>query len=293
MTRNEGKSLQMMTQGKGMVAGTASGKILGKISVALLPRLLPHGWHTDATQAVVIDTLRFTSTAAVALAAGARSIQVLSDIQRAKELAEQRRQHPDGGKVLLCGERKCIRIPGFDLGNSPAEYKSEIVQGADLIFSTTNGTVAVEAASQAPKILLGSLLNRASVAAQVDQELEIASASHIHAWVICAGTDGEIAQEDVLTAGAIVHCLLQTQRWHCANPSAQEALQLFVSTQTSNPHAAIMTVLREAPGGRNLIQAGFAHDLDLVSHLDELQVVPVMNGPHAPSSTAHACFIAS
>ncbi len=58
-----------------------------KIGVAQLPALLPSDWANSPTAAVVIDTLRFTSTACVALDAGARSIQVMSHIDAARQLA--------------------------------------------------------------------------------------------------------------------------------------------------------------------------------------------------------------
>ncbi|MDX1930109.1 MAG: 2-phosphosulfolactate phosphatase, partial [Pirellulaceae bacterium] len=87
--------------------------------VAQLPQLLPSGWSDgyEPTLAVVIDTLRFTSTACVALAAGATSVCVAAEVETARQLANQL-----GGRSLLCGERHCHRIEGFQLGNSPFEY---------------------------------------------------------------------------------------------------------------------------------------------------------------------------
>ena len=47
------------------------------------------------------------------------------------------------GKIVLGGERKGVRIEGFDLGNSPSSYAPETVRGKTLLFSTTNGTRAI------------------------------------------------------------------------------------------------------------------------------------------------------
>ena len=45
--------------------------------------------------------------------------------------------------VLLAGEKNCVRIPGFHLGNSPLEMTETAVRGKTLIVTTTNGTKAL------------------------------------------------------------------------------------------------------------------------------------------------------
>ncbi len=81
--------------------------------------------HTDV--AVVIDVLRATSVMATALAAGASQIVTCREISEAIVLASRITPRP-----LLCGERGCKPIDGFDLGNSPAEYTSAARSGSDL-----------------------------------------------------------------------------------------------------------------------------------------------------------------
>ncbi|MCC6509909.1 MAG: 2-phosphosulfolactate phosphatase [Pirellulaceae bacterium] len=259
------------------------------IAVALLPRLLPSDWAAKPAVAVVIDTLRFTSTACVALANHARAVTVLSDIQQARQLAAA---SPAPLKALLCGERDCIRIDGFDLGNSPAEYDRNIVAGRELIFSTTNGTVAVEKAQAAQALALGSLLNRHAVcqwlADQIAPQLAnplASSASHPsssptfhpqvdqpNVWLICAGTDGEVACEDVLTAGAIIDRL----DWSTANDSAALARSAWRSLADRQ---ALLDQLRQARGGRNLIDSGFQSDVAAVADVDSLSCVPCRTAP--------------
>ena len=47
--------------------------------------------------------------------------------------------------LLLAGERDCVRIPGFHLGNSPLEMIEGAVRGKTLVVTTTNGTLACDA----------------------------------------------------------------------------------------------------------------------------------------------------
>jgi 2-phosphosulfolactate phosphatase len=74
---------------------------------------------------VVLDILRATTSIVQALSAGARAIYPVASIEDALRLANTFGRD----EVLLCGERKCVRIEGFDLGNSPTEFTRERVAG--------------------------------------------------------------------------------------------------------------------------------------------------------------------
>ena len=104
-----------------------------------------------APTGLVIDVIRATSTICQALASGYERVFCTSEVEEALALREAR------GIGVLGGERNAVRIPGFDLGNSPREY----VEGGDeLILSTTNGTRAVVAAARrCDRVLVASLLN--------------------------------------------------------------------------------------------------------------------------------------
>ncbi len=246
--------------------------------VAQLPQLLPSQWlksePTEPTLAVVIDTLRFTSTACMALQAGADSVCIAAEVEAARHLADTL-----GKGALLCGERHCHRIEGFQLGNSPFEYTPAIVANRDLVFSTTNGTRAVTAAEGAQQVLLASLLNRRAIADYV------CASSYKRIWILCAGTDGQIAAEDVLTAGAILSdCLDRDATSILANDSATIALQLFESRRDTSgcvSEKALIELLTEAAGGQNLIQSGYSSDIAAVARLDTINIVP-SNRPENP-----------
>ncbi len=239
--------------------------------VAQLPQLLPANWLEDHSSepslAIVIDTLRFTSTACVALQADAASVCVAAEVDSAFQLAKEL-----GTETLLCGERHCHRIEGFQLGNSPFEYTPEVVAKHDLVFSTTNGTRAVAAARGAHQVLLASLLNRSAI---VDW---IRSSPYKRVWILCAGTDGQIAAEDVLTAGAILSgCLASSTSSILANDSATIAFHLYESLRHGSEvvsDQAIIQLLTEAAGGQNLTQGGYELDIAAVARIDSIAIVP-------------------
>src|SRR3954471_8319250 len=107
---------------------------------------------SPAPVGVVVDVLRATSTIAQALASGYERVLCCAEIDEARAL---RAELPDS---LLGGERKALRVAGFDVGASPREFLEP--RARTLILSTTNGTRAIRAAAaQSEEVLIGSLLN--------------------------------------------------------------------------------------------------------------------------------------
>src|SRR5687768_15572560 len=87
------------------------------VYVHLLPTLAPAGKLAGGV-AVVIDVLRATTTIVYALAAGCTAVRPCAEIEEAREVAGAMRM----GRALLAGERGGVKVPGFDLGNSPREF---------------------------------------------------------------------------------------------------------------------------------------------------------------------------
>ena len=112
----------------------------------------------EAPTGVVIDVIRATSTICQALASGYERAYCAAEVEEARALAERIED------AVLGGERKAVKIPGFDLGNSPSEYVAP--QGRAVVMSTTKGTHAiVTAAGRCERVLVASLLNLAAVVA--------------------------------------------------------------------------------------------------------------------------------
>ena len=105
----------------------------------------------------------------------------------------------DRADIVLGGERRGGKIPGFDAGNSPAEYTPQLVGGKRVFITTTNGTRAMYQSRLASRVLLGSFLNLSALVASIQDEASID--------ILCAGTDGSETEEDILAAGGIVHSL--------------------------------------------------------------------------------------
>jgi 2-phosphosulfolactate phosphatase len=221
--------------------------------------------HLQDKAVVVFDVLRATTTIATALAAGVREIRICQSIAAAIEAARGWNTSP---RPLLCGEVDCLAPPGFDLGNSPGAFHRQNYEGRTLCMSTTNGTRALAAASTARALLAGALVNAAAVAQRLDQ-------LSLDVTLLCAGTNGAMAMEDVIGCGAVMEELEKLRSVEAASDAAKMALRLFTASK-----ADLRAALADARGGRNVIAAALNEDVDYAARLNSLDVVGVVrDGP--------------
>jgi 2-phosphosulfolactate phosphatase len=216
-------------------------------------------WLAGRT-AVVIDALRATSTITTALHCGARAVVPFLTPEEAKEAA---RSLPEG-RYLLGGERHAVRIPGFHLGNSPLEYGREEVAGREILFTTTNGTRAIQAAAGASALCVASFLNAPAVARKLAE-------SGRDVVICCAGTEGTFSLEDTACGGAV---LLELERLGVTlslNDLGWVALELYRSYRGREAE-----LLARSEHGRRLIGLGLEADLGYCAQVGVINAVPVL-----------------
>lgn len=205
---------------------------------------------------VAVDVLRATSTICTALAAGAAGVRVF--LEPAEALAAARES---GGGVVLGGERDGVLIPGFDLGNSPAEYTADTVGGREVLFTTSNGTRAILAGAALGDVYIGSFLNRAALAqALAGRDLAL----------ICAGTLGRWSPEDLGCAGALCDA---------AGPAVElDETGVLARALYRDYRERLGQLMRDSLHGRRLAEIGLEADLDRCAAIDSLDGVPVLRG---------------
>lgn len=240
-----------------------------KLHVFLTPGEVVPG-EVAGRVAVVLDVLRATSTIVEALDAGAKAIYPVASIEDALRLANNLGR----GGVLLCGERRCLPIEGFDLGNSPREFTPERVSGKTLVMTTTNGTHAMTLASGASRVLIGSLMNLDAI---VD-ELAAAEAEPVF---ICAGRERFFALEDAVCAGAMAERLMEIRPGDWAlNDGAMAAIALAQRFGTGEDFFATVAA------GKLLLSAGLGEDLAVCAQKNRHALVPVLHERHITLSSS-------
>jgi 2-phosphosulfolactate phosphatase len=211
----------------------------------------PASTHDAAV--VVVDVVRATTTIVEALANGARAIYPTASTAEAVKLAASFGR--DG--TLLCGERGSVKVEGFDLGNSPAEFTRGAVAGKRLVMSTTNGTAALARVQEAPRVMVGAFANLGAVAG--------ALRGHPRVVIVCAGRLGRFALDDALCAG---HILRRLGEGRDMNDGAGAAWAL---AGVMEPGAE---ALAATEAGRAVSAHGFASDLDICGQVDRHTLVP-------------------
>lgn len=224
-----------------------------KADVVGLPRELPPGALGGRT-VVVLDVLRATTSMTAALSAGVEEIRVFGDVESARKAAGAY-----GGAKVLCGEVGCLPPAGFDLGNSPGAFGAEHA-GRVVFMSTTNGTRAIIAAREAKRVLVGALVNAEAVARAAER-----AAGDV--TLLCAGTNGQVAMEDLIGAGAILAAMRGVE---LESDVARVAVRLFEGARGD-----LLGALAEAQGGRNVVAVGLEADVAFAARLN---AVPVVGG---------------
>jgi 2-phosphosulfolactate phosphatase len=227
------------------------------IDVALCPSEIRRFENIDLsrTTAVVFDVLRATSTMITGLAHGVERFFPVESVEAARIL---KLKDPE---LLLAGERGGLPLEGFDLGNSPQEFKT--ISGKSVVLTTTNGTVALHRVRHAKRVYVGSLLNLEALARV------LAAEDSADLLLVCAGTGEEFAIEDAIAAGAVIH------RLH--GKSFSDAAVL-VSSLYRQATSDLLSYLRESRNGRALAAIGKAQDVEECARVAVSDTVGVMQG---------------
>jgi 2-phosphosulfolactate phosphatase len=198
-----------------------------------------------------------TTTSAVLISRGLSELYVVADEEEARVLAKEK-------KALLLGERGGLPMKGFDGGNSPSEYLKKDLKGQRAVLCTSNGSKAVEAASEANHVLLGSTVNASAVAGEALKRAEQSIT------ILCAGTLGEISLEDALGAAVIAR---EIQRLHPVEIIGDESFLMLHALRGLD--APLAEQFRRAKHGQIVIDLGFEKDLTFAADRNTLQSVAV------------------
>ena len=215
---------------------------------------------------IVLDILRATTTIVAALANGAKEVLPTSSSEEALKVA----QNFERKERLLAGERRCVRIPGFDLGNSPLEMTREAVGGKTVVVSTTNGTPALVAADSGRPVIVGAVTNFTAASRRARE----AAAEHDELVIICSGKEKFFALEDAYVAGRFARAALagrgRGKRAHDLNDGALAALELVrrYGTDWKEPIMA-------SAAARDLLALKFKGDVVAASEPDRYDIVPI------------------
>lgn len=184
-------------------------------------RHLAHWEVADVDGPVVaIDVIRAFTTAAYALAAGARKIHLVETLTDAYALLDE---HPTW---LAMGEDRGRRPERFALSNSPVHASRADLEGRTIIQRTSAGTRGALAARNAEPLLCASLVVASATAAHLDAHAAGRAATYVITGRFADAPD-TTGDEDLATAE-----LIDSRR---TNTNAQADVDDIVRRVTTSP----------------------------------------------------------
>ena len=211
-------------------------------------------WRERAAVLVIVDVLSFSTAVDIAVGRGATIVPFPLGSGEAAAIAARH-----AGAVLASPKRAA----GGQYSLSPASLKT-IPAGTKLLLPSPNGS-RLSLMGGSASMFAGCLRNAKAVAAAA---LAVAEGGDV--VVTPAGerwrSDESLrpAIEDLIGAGAILAALGLP-----LSPEAQVARDAFASAK-----AALEQTIRQSISGRELIDAGFAQDVELAIELDVSSAAP-------------------
>lgn len=185
------------------------------IEVCFTPALY-HLYNQPDNTVVIVDVLRATTSICSAIASGAKKILPIATVEQAFEVKQQ--------GYILAAERDGKVLDFADFGNSPDLFTTERVKGKIIAYSTTNGTQAIEMASGAKEILIGSFINLSSVVDYLIQK-------PTPVLFLCSGWKNKFNLEDSLCVGAMAQQLIESGKYQTVCDSTHAAIDLWKMAQ--------------------------------------------------------------
>jgi len=210
--------------------------------------------------AVVLDVMFATSTIVAALAAGAREVVPALDPEEARSLARALAT----GSYVLAGEQNLDLIPGF-APPYPRAIAQHAIADRTLVYSTTNGTVALRASHAAAHLYTAALLNAPATARHI-------AATHADLdWVlVCAGSRSNANMEDLFAAGLLVDAMERERpgRWTLSD-NAAAARTVYRAWEP-------LACLRESRLGRIVAEIGQSAEMEYAARIGAFDLVCAM-----------------
>jgi 2-phosphosulfolactate phosphatase len=209
--------------------------------------------------AVVLDILFATTTMVTALAHGAAEVVPVLDEAAARDYGRTL----TAGSFVLAGELYAETLDGF-AHPAPLSLVEHGVADKTVVYSTTNGTVAMTQCAGASRVYCGALLNAAAVVERI-----VADHPRETVLIVCSGSGNNFNFEDFYGAGCFVE--------HFAR-------RLGTAADFSDAAKAAQLVYRNAPAqalldcrvGRMMVSKGLAREVEFACRVDEFDIVPAL-----------------
>ncbi|MGG7179116.1 2-phosphosulfolactate phosphatase family protein [Clostridium paraputrificum] len=206
---------------------------------------------------VVIDILRATSVITTAMMNGCKEVLPLLTVE---EAFEKKKEFPNDSCVLG-GERRAVKIEGFDFSNSPLEYTRKIVENKTLIITTTNGTRTLTSCKSSEEVFIGCMLNASAVAKRL---LDI----NKDVVIVNSGTNGQFSMDDYICTGFIIYKMLEGSSKLDLTDIAKTSVKIY------EEYPGVIDYIKDARHYNVMMDLGLEKDIEYCIQKDITDIVP-------------------
>lgn len=226
-----------------------------RIEVCLTPKQYDL-YKNEYKIAVVIDVLRATTAICTAIHSGVNSIIPVSTIEEATEYKKN--------GYIVAAERGGEIVDGFDLGNSPYSYMSDDLKGKDVVLTTTNGTKAINIASDRDIVVIGSLVNLDVLCTWLINQ-------HEDVLIVGSGWKDKFNLEDTICAGAIADQLIDSGKFRAEEDSTIAAKFIYRSAKDN-----MFSFLKASSHRRRLRRLNLNEDVKFCLNPNTISCIPIL-----------------
>jgi len=231
---------------------------MNSIEVCISPALFEYKTTNENYIVAIVDVLRATTAFCAAFDSGVESVIPVSGLE---ELLEYKNKG-----YLTAAERNGEKVDFADFGNSPTVFLQSSLSGKELVYSTTNGTQAVQIAKGSGCIVIAAFSNLSAVCNWILEQQK-------NVIILCSGWKNTFSLEDTLCAGAIVEKLLASGKFISAGDATLAAQIIWIDAKEN-----LFEAVKEGSHFQRLKSMGLDEDLEYCFLLDTTRVVPVWDG---------------
>jgi 2-phosphosulfolactate phosphatase len=188
------------------------------INISLTPENFSAFSHIKDPIVVVVDILRATSVISTAFHYGIKEVIPVKSVDQAKNYLKT-------SDYIVAAERNALPIEGFDYGNSPFQYMNKKILNKTLVLTTTNGTKAINIASE-NQVITASYINFNSICRYLIQ-------SNKNIIILCSGWKGVFNLEDSIFAGYLTNEILKNKNYISNCDSVKASIILYNSSKNN------------------------------------------------------------
>jgi 2-phosphosulfolactate phosphatase len=229
---------------------------MNKVTVCISPALYSFYAQKEAI-VIIVDIFRATTSMCAAFNNGARSIRTVATVEEAIHYKEK--------GYLVAAERNVKKCNFADFGNSPFDFSHEKVADKEIIFTTTNGTQAVQMALDADEILIGAFSNITTLTNHCNSKKK-------NVLILCSGWNNRFCLEDTLFAGALTEKLIKTGKFCSDSDATLAALELWKIAQPD-----LLNYICSTEHYERLKSNGLENSVEYCLTEDTTPVLPVYN----------------